>query len=185
MSIPLKSPYDFDSRPTEVIRQGVRTILTRVIGKPATFGEIDNLAFTYSGSRLKKVDDAAAAVIYAGASDFNDGAHNTAICFPEFYYVNTDTLYVIDKNGFFNPFIKSCQFVIQSINLVSPPDLILGVSTSEGLEKFEDITLENERTRTSIKDRSNNIIRISDYASGITIYNTENEVIARDVNQFV
>ena len=40
-----------------------------------TFGLIDNLTVSYDGNRLLKVTDAAEALNYNGALDFNDGAN--------------------------------------------------------------------------------------------------------------
>ena len=51
-----------------------------------TFGEIDDLTVSYDGNRLMKVTDAAEALNYNGAQDFNDGA-------------NADCEYHYDSNG--------------------------------------------------------------------------------------
>ena len=51
-----------------------------------TFGLIDNLTISYDGNRLLKVTDAAEALNYNGALDFNDGA-------------NADCEYHYDSNG--------------------------------------------------------------------------------------
>ena len=51
-----------------------------------TFGLIDNLTISYDGNRLLKVTDAAEALNYNGALDFNDGA-------------NADCEYQYDSNG--------------------------------------------------------------------------------------
>ena len=51
-----------------------------------TFGEIDDLTVSYDGNRLLKVTDAAEALNYNGAQDFNDGA-------------NADCEYEYDSNG--------------------------------------------------------------------------------------
>lgn len=117
-------------------------------------------------------------------TDFVEFYHTT-VCFPEFYYVNPDTLYIVDKNGFFIRSFKSSQFDIEVINLVSPTTFVPGVTTLEELEKSEEISMENKRIRADVQEKSKYIIRISDYASGITIYNAQNEVIAKDVNQFI
>ena len=112
-------------------------------------------------------------------TDFVEFYH-TAVYFPEFYYINPDTLYIVDKNGFFIRSTKSSQFDIEVINLVSPR-----VTTLEELGKSEEISMENIRIRAEIQEKAKYIIRISDYASGITIYNAQNEVLAKDVNQFI
>ena len=51
-----------------------------------TFGEIDDLTVSYDGNRLMKVTDAAEALNYNGALDFNDGA-------------DADCEYEYDSNG--------------------------------------------------------------------------------------
>ena len=51
-----------------------------------TFGTIDDLTISYNGNRLLKVTDAAEALNYNGALDFNDGA-------------NADCEYEYDSNG--------------------------------------------------------------------------------------
>ena len=66
--------YGPDSRPLSVRRRGVRTIaFSNDIAVP-NFGEVDNLTFSYKGTRLTKIYDAAENIVYTGAADFNDGA---------------------------------------------------------------------------------------------------------------
>ena len=79
--------YGPDSRPLTVTRQGVRSFIKSLNSTTVPiFGEVDNLTFTYSGSRLIKVSDTVGSLIYAGASDFNDGA-------------DTATEYTYDEDG--------------------------------------------------------------------------------------
>ena len=79
--------YGPDSRPLTVTRQGVRSFIKSLNSTTVpVFGEVDNLTFTYSGSRLIKVSDTVGSLIYAGASDFDDGA-------------DTATEYTYDEDG--------------------------------------------------------------------------------------
>lgn len=116
--------------------------------------------------------------------DYVEFSH-TAIMFPEFYYVDLDTLYFVDTDDWYCRSIKSNQFVIKKINLLNPPEIIVGVTTVDEYEKGESASRETQRVLTSIQERSTNSIRISDYASGITVYNSNNEVVARDVDPLV
>ena len=79
--------YGPDSRPLTVTRHGVRSFIKSLNTTTVpVFGEVDNLTFTYSGSRLIKVSDTVGSLIYAGASDFDDGA-------------DTATEYTYDEDG--------------------------------------------------------------------------------------
>jgi RHS repeat-associated protein len=58
--------YNPNGSITSLLRSGMRN--------DGTFGDIDNLTISYNGNQLRKVTDAAEALNYNGALDFNDGA---------------------------------------------------------------------------------------------------------------
>ncbi len=70
--------YNPNGSITSLLRGGMKN--------DGTFGNIDNLTVSYDGNRLVKVTDAAEALNYNGALDFNDGA-------------DADCEYQYDSNG--------------------------------------------------------------------------------------
>ena len=84
------SANDTDDRYNEIVaynRNGsITSLLRRGMMNNGTFGEIDRLSISYNGNQLMKVTDAAEALNYNGALDFNDGA-------------NADCEYKYDSNG--------------------------------------------------------------------------------------
>ncbi len=58
--------YNPNGSITSLLRGGMKN--------DGTFGDIDNLTINYNGNQLRKVTDAAEALNYNGALDFNDGA---------------------------------------------------------------------------------------------------------------
>ncbi len=84
------SANDTDDRYNEIVaynRNGsITSLLRRGMMNNGTFGEIDRLSISYNGNQLMKVTDAAEALNYNGALDFNDGA-------------NADCEYEYDSNG--------------------------------------------------------------------------------------
>ena len=78
--------YNFNGNVTSLHRKGVSDAVTADGKTYWTFGDIDNLSFTYDGNQLKKVVDQADDLTYAGAMDFKDGADKS-------------TEYTYDANG--------------------------------------------------------------------------------------
>ena len=70
--------YNPNGSITSLLRGGMKN--------DGTFRDIDNLTINYNGNQLRKVTDAAEALNYNGALDFNDGA-------------NADCEYQYDSNG--------------------------------------------------------------------------------------
>ena len=72
------SANDTDDRYNEIVAYNsngsITSLLRRGMKNNGTFDEIDHLSISYNGNQLMKVTDAAEAVNYNGALDFNDGA---------------------------------------------------------------------------------------------------------------
>ncbi len=66
--------YDLNCNVTSILRQGLSGIVSTSDGAAMSWGKIDNVTLSYDGNQLKKADDAAGPLSYAGAMDFKDKA---------------------------------------------------------------------------------------------------------------
>ena len=113
--------YNPNGSITSLLRGGMKN--------DGTFGDIDDLTVSYDGNRLVKVTDAAEALNYNGALDFNDGA-------------DADCEYEYDSNGALtrdgNRGINSITYdyghhpYYIDMNLTSRPKNITNVYTTDG-----------------------------------------------------
>ena len=78
--------YDIQGNATRVSRYGITDRIDAGGSTSCSYGVIDDVTLTYNGNRLVCADDAADALVYAGAMDFHDGA-------------NEQTEYAYDTNG--------------------------------------------------------------------------------------
>ena len=78
--------YDRMGNATRVSRYGITDRIDAGGTTSYSYGLIDDVTLTYNGNRLVCADDAADALVYAGAMDFHDGA-------------NEQTEYAYDANG--------------------------------------------------------------------------------------
>ena len=78
--------YDIQGNATRVSRYGITDRIDAACTTSCSYGVIDDVALSYDGNQLVCADDAADALVYAGAMDFHDGA-------------NEQTEYAYDANG--------------------------------------------------------------------------------------
>ena len=78
--------YDIQGNATRVSKYGITDRIDAGGTTSCSYGVIDDVTLTYNGNRLVCADDAADALVYAGAMDFHDGA-------------NEQTEYAYDANG--------------------------------------------------------------------------------------
>ena len=78
--------YDCMGNATSIKRYGITDRIDAGGSTSCSYGVIDDVTLTYNGNRLVCADDAADALVYAGAMDFHDGA-------------NEQTEYAYDANG--------------------------------------------------------------------------------------
>lgn len=148
--------------------------------KPAYIPEIDSYICLCKYIMSDMLCDGSHARLYISktdslGSDYIDFRFTQVTC-PEIYFVEPDTLFVIDKNNFYIRDIKSSHFVIEQINLISPEDLD-STRYDHIVRSIKALEI-NDSIRSAIKAKSNYYFSFGDNATEIFICDNNHKIIA-------